>query len=156
MKTFIIILSLVVSFFSFSQVGINNTNPNATLDINGNLSIRSVTTTSGTDVLTIDANNTVAKKYAPLTYVVGNIEIPRCNNVSTGSTGSFNTVVNVTYTMDWTILNKVTATTSTTAFQKPSKLHVQYDISPPLPFIPDGLTLTAYNKSNYPDTFCVN
>ncbi|WP_374402432.1 hypothetical protein [Flavobacterium sp.] len=41
--SFIFLAFLLVSSLSFSQVGINTTNPLSTLDINGNLSVKTVT-----------------------------------------------------------------------------------------------------------------
>lgn len=46
--SFIFLAFLLVSSLSFSQVGINTTNPLSTLDINGNLSVKTVTL-NGTD-----------------------------------------------------------------------------------------------------------
>lgn len=42
-SSFIFLVFLLVSSLSFSQVGINTTNPLSTLDINGNLSVKTVT-----------------------------------------------------------------------------------------------------------------
>ena len=156
-KVIIAIYFLFIYSEHNAQVGIGTTVPEATLDINGNLIIRSVSTSTSTNVLTIDSNNVVTKKYTPETYAARDFEIPKCNSVSVGSTGLFNTTVNSTlYTIVWTVLAKQEATTSTTSLQRPSRLRVRYDISPALPFVPDGLTVTANNKSNYPDTFSIN
>ena len=45
--SFIFLAFLFVSSFSFSQVGINTTNPLSTLDINGNLSVKVVSLNGG-------------------------------------------------------------------------------------------------------------
>ncbi len=64
MTTTIKLYALVLgSFFSyaFAQVGINTALPTKTLDVNGNMRIRQVSTMSGSSVLTLDNNGNIYK-----------------------------------------------------------------------------------------------
>lgn len=54
-------LFLIVSTQAFSQVGINTTEPMATLDVNGDLRIRQLEERSGSHVLSINAEGSVSK-----------------------------------------------------------------------------------------------
>ena len=42
MKTLVLLFSVLLFQFGFSQVGINTTNPLSTLDVNGNLSVKEI------------------------------------------------------------------------------------------------------------------
>jgi len=95
------------------------------------------------------------------------MEIPMCNSVNVGSTGSFSIAINsVSTTVSWEVLVQNTSVGTTKidvdgdevlmAPYNPERLQVQYDFSPALPFIPKSLIFTANNSSSYPDTFSLN
>lgn len=125
-------------------------------DANGNATWQLITNSSISDI--------------PNMASVQGMEIPICNNYSSGSTGSFNvTIKGVPTTVNWTIQNKqiksgtatVTDTGGTTrtvalAPITAERLQVKYDFSPQLPFNPLGIIFNAYNDSGYPDTFIIN
>ena len=147
-------LLLFILFLFFinanAQVGIGTTNPQATLDINGDLAIRSVGDSNiNKEVLTIGDNDIVTKRYCPLIYGISQLEIPICGNVSVGSSSTFSSIVNgVTYTITWTVLYKdIGSAGNLTNNQRAQKLQVRYDFSPALPFSPDGLALTGNNNN---------
>lgn len=55
---------MLCSNFAFSQVGINTTDPTATLDINGNIRIRTLSIKKSPDasqITTVDDNGNVSK-----------------------------------------------------------------------------------------------
>ncbi|AUP77511.1 hypothetical protein [Flavivirga eckloniae] len=97
---------------------------------------------------------------------VNGMEIPICDNVSVGSTGSFNVdVQGVNTTVSWEVLNQQTIPGQTATVAgvdvlrapfSPSRLQVRYDFSPDLPFNPDGIIFSANNNSSFPDTFSLN
>ncbi|MFD0964083.1 hypothetical protein [Pseudofulvibacter geojedonensis] len=94
------------------------------------------------------------------------MEIPICNNVSTGSTGSFNIDVRgVNTTVSWEILSRQTTVGTVATISgndvllapyRPERLQVRYDFSPALPFAPSGMIFSANNNSSHPDTFSLN
>ena len=55
------LLFLIISVQTFSQVGINTTEPMATLDVNGDLRIRQLDEESGSHVLSINSEGKVSK-----------------------------------------------------------------------------------------------
>lgn len=59
MKTKFLFIILVLPVFAFSQVGINTTNPQSTLDINGNLSVKVVTLTGNSTGNQSNAGSTI-------------------------------------------------------------------------------------------------
>lgn len=69
--SFIFLAFLLVSSLSFSQVGINTTNPLSTLDINGNLSVKVVSLNGGPPLGATLINDGV---YINLTPTSGNRE----------------------------------------------------------------------------------
>jgi len=95
------------------------------------------------------------------------MEIPMCNSVNVGSTGSFSVTINgVITTVNWEVLVQDTAVGTTKvdvdgdevliAPYNPERLQIRYDYSPALPFTPKSLIFTANNSSSYPDTFSLN
>ncbi|GHC52370.1 hypothetical protein [Ulvibacter litoralis] len=62
------LLFLIISVQTFSQVGINTTEPMATLDVNGDLRIRQLDEESGSHVLSINSEGKVSKFKAFLLY----------------------------------------------------------------------------------------
>lgn len=94
------------------------------------------------------------------------MEIPICNNITTGSTGSFNiTIRGVNTTVSWEILSRQTTVGTVATISgndvllapyNPERLQVRYDFAPALPFTPRGLIFSANNDSSFPDTFSLN
>ncbi len=103
----------------------------------------------------------------PNIATIDTMEIPICNNVSVGSTGSFATTIKgVATTVSWEILQQQTNTGSIATLGTgetvllapflPERMQVRYDFSPALPFTPQGIIFTANNNSTFPDTFSLN
>lgn len=101
----------------------------------------------------------------PLMATIPGIEIPICDNVSVGSTGSFSvTIKGVPTTISWEVLLKQAKSGSTNvsgqqvanAEVMAERLQVRYDFSPQLPFNPDGFIFSANNNSGHPDVFVLN
>ena len=156
-------LIILIQFFclpTFSQVGIGTNAPTATLDINGNLAIRSVASnTTNTSGLTIGADNKVYKTVLPVILAFQRMQIPPCNSISVGSSGSYTQVAaGVTYTVTWNVLVKDTGTAANLANnEKAQKLQVRYNFSPALPFTPTALFMTANSEvASDGNTFSLN
>lgn len=122
-----------------------------TSDANGNASWQAITNTSITDM--------------PLMASIPGMVIPICNDISSGSTGSFNvTIKGIPTTVNWEVLVKQTKSLSTNvsgvqvarAEVLAERLQVRYDFSPPLPFNPNGFIFSANNNSGHPDVFVLN
>ncbi|HET8887162.1 MAG TPA: hypothetical protein VFM70_12505 [Salinimicrobium sp.] len=152
----IIILAVFFSAEFYAQVGIKTTNPQADLDVNGDLRVSEIPVDlSSNRILVVGDNNIISQNVMPNFFAISGLVIPICRNYSQGSTGSFQTQVNGTnYNVNWRILFKTTGTQSYPL--KAQRLQVKYDFNPPLPFKPDGFSLSGYNDSNYPDTFSLN
>lgn len=156
-------LMITLLFFNtclFAQVGIGTNAPTATLDINGNLAIRSVAnSTTNTSGLTIGTDNIVYKTVLPVILGFQRMQIPPCNSISVGSTGSFTqTTGGITYTVGWSVLVKDTGTSANLANnEKAQKLQVRYTFSPALPFTPTALFMTANSEvATDGNTFSLN
>jgi|GEM_PF-3871823 len=182
MKIFFLV-SFLISYTINAQVGIGTTNPQATLDVNGNLRIEQVDQDlSSNKILVLGDNNELKQGKSARFYALSNFVIPICQNYNENDTGSFTTTANGTsYTVNWEIIVKdvgsvsnsqtvvtsvsnnsgnVSSTSSTIEIPnyplKAQRLQVKYQFTPHLPFNPNGFNLTAYNNSNYPDTFSLN
>ena len=153
---FIILLFSLFCIPALAQVGIGTTNPQAELDINGNVRISEIPEDlSSNRILVVGPNNVISQNLMPNYFAISGLVIPVCRNYDQGSTGNFSTVVNgVTYQVNWQILFKTRGTQNFPL--KAQRLQVKYNFNPPLPFEPDGFSLTGYNDSNYPDTFSLN
>lgn len=146
------------------NVGVGTAEPTAKLHINGDVKIANIPTDlSSNKILVVGENNVVSQNVMPNFFGISGLVIPICRNISEGDTGNFQTTVNgVVYSVDWEILNKEDGTSVYWAAQannrtlKAQGIQVKYDFNPPLPFEPDGFSLTGYNNSNYPDTFSLN
>ena len=158
-QTFIV-LTLFIYLPMFSQVGIGTNAPTATLDINGNLAIRNVTSsTTNTSGLTIGTDNKVYKTVLPVILAFQRMQIPPCNSIFVGSTGSYlQTAGGITYTVSWTVLVKDTGTAANLANnEKAQKLQIRYNFSPALPFTPTALFMTANSETSTDgDTYSLN
>lgn len=156
----LVITSLFFNTIMFAQVGIGTNAPTATLDINGNLAIRNVSSSStNTSGLTIGTDNQVYKTVLPVILGFQRMQIPACNSISVGSTGNFTqTTGGVTYTVSWTILVKDTGTVANQINnEKAQKLQVRYNFSPALPFTPTALFMTANSEvATDGNTFSLN
>lgn len=122
-----------------------------TSDASGNATWQSLTNSSISDI--------------PIMASIEGLEIPICNDETTGSTGSFSvTVKGVPTTVSWEILARRTKSSSATisgnnvalAEVKAERLQVRYDFSPQLPFSPQAIIFSANNNSGFPDTFVLN
>lgn len=122
-----------------------------TSDGNGNATWQPITNTSISDI--------------PLMASINGMEIPICNNISVGSTGSFNlTIKGVPTTVSWEVLLKQVKSGSTNVSGQEvanaevlaERLQVRYDFSPQLPFNPNGFIFSANNNSGHPDVFVLN
>ncbi|WP_147437272.1 hypothetical protein [Ulvibacter antarcticus] len=102
----------------------------------------------------------------PLIVSFSGMEIPMCDVVSVGSTGTFSvTIKGVPTTVNWQVLARQTTAGTVisgggidvlAAPLRPERLQVRYDFSPPLPFTPLGFIFSANNNSSFPDTFSLN
>lgn len=81
MKLILIILLFPVVLLS--QVGINTKNPTATLDINGNVRVRNISTGTSSDSIVV-VNNGYLKKIAISSLQINNNICPNLSNTSTG------------------------------------------------------------------------
>lgn len=157
---FILALFIILNFPVLAQVGIGTNAPTATLDINGNLAIRSVTSSSvNTSGLTIGTDNKVYKTVLPVILAFQRMQIPPCNSIFVGSTGSYlQTAGGITYTVSWTVLVKDTGTAANLANnEKAQKLQIRYNFSPALPFTPTALFMTANSETSTDgDTYSLN
>lgn len=122
-----------------------------TSDASGNASWQAITNTSITDM--------------PLMASIPGMVIPICNDISSGSTGSFNvTIKGIPTTVSWEVVVKQTKSLSTNvsgiqvarAEVLAERLQVRYDFSPQLPFNPNGFIFSANNNSGHPDVFVLN
>lgn len=120
-------------------------------DASGNATWQQLTNSSIADIPTIAS--------------IQRMIIPICNNISAGSTGSFNiTIKGMPTTVTWNVLSKQTKSGSTAvsglqvarAEVLAEKLQVRYDFSPPLPFAPNSFIFSANNDSGFPDVFVLN
>lgn len=124
-------------------------------------------------VLTSDASGNASWQDLPATSAIPQMvsfqgmQIPTCDVVTVGSTGSFVTTINgVATTVNWNVLtrNTTTGTTKTDvdgdtillAPYRPERLQVRYTFSPALPFTPQTIIFTANNSQSFPDTFSLN
>lgn len=83
MKTLLLFIFLV-PILAFSQVGINTTTPQATLDVNGSLRVTSIPSSNAAKVIGTDANGTVSQ------VVIGdNLQLASGTLHSNGSTKYF-------------------------------------------------------------------
>ncbi|MQP23682.1 hypothetical protein GFJ94_01235 [Flavobacterium sp. LMO8] len=122
-----------------------------TSDANGNASWQQITNSSIGDI--------------PLMASINGLEIPICNDVTVGSTGSFSvTVKGVPTTVNWEVLARqqksgsqlVSGNQLARAEVLAERLQVRYDFSPQLPFNPNGFIFSANNNSGHPDVFALN
>ncbi len=122
-----------------------------TSDASGNASWQQLTNSSIGDI--------------PLMASINGLEIPICNDVSVGSTGSFSvTVKGIPTTVTWEVLVKqqksgsqlVSGNQLARAEVLAERLQVRYDFSPQLPFNPNGFIFSANNNSGHPDVFALN
>lgn len=122
-----------------------------TSDGNGNATWQSITNTSIADI--------------PLMASITGMVIPICNNISVGSTGSFNiTIKGVPTIVSWEVILKQIKSGSTNVSGQEvanaevlaERLQVRYDFSPQLPFNPNGFIFSANNNSGHPDVFVLN
>jgi hypothetical protein len=74
MKTTLLYITLLITFISYSQVGVGTTNPQAMLDVNGDLRVQTVTNgtvlAAETSVLIVDDSDRNIVKKVPSKYVV--------------------------------------------------------------------------------------
>lgn len=122
-----------------------------TSDASGNASWQQLTNSSIGDI--------------PLMASINGLEIPICNDVTVGSTGSFSvTVKGVPTTVTWEVLVRqqksasqlVSGNQLARAEVLAERLQVRYDFSPQLPFNPNGFIFSANNNSGHPDVFALN
>jgi hypothetical protein len=122
-----------------------------TSDAQGNASWQSLTSNSISDM--------------PVMASIQGLQIPICNNISVGSTGSFNvTIKGVPTTVTWEILAKqqksgtqnINGFTVALAEVLAERLQVRYNFSPQLPFNPNVFIFSANNDSGNPDVFVLN
>lgn len=151
------LLFFLLPYCVFSQqVGINTTDPKATLDVNGNMKICNTPTSTGNDILTIGGvNNIVTKFNFPGFDLFNSMQIPICHDVVVGTKGTYIQTVNGTnYTIGWEILSKNFGTnTNLSAGESTQRLRVKYTFTPALPAVPQIAFLTPFNNSSYPDAF---
>ncbi|MFI2743711.1 hypothetical protein ACG2LH_13300 [Zhouia sp. PK063] len=140
---------------SYAQVGIGTLYPEATLDVNGNLRVQSIDTDeTSSNILILNSNNIVSQATIPRFFAVTKLTIPVCRTHDVGATGSFTTTVQgVTQNVTWEVLYKTKGTNIYPS--KSQQLKVKYTFDPGFPYVPDGYNLTAFNDSNYPDTFTI-
>ncbi|MFI2743712.1 hypothetical protein ACG2LH_13305 [Zhouia sp. PK063] len=162
-KKYLLIIFLALTYSSYAQdgkVGIKTEDPQATLDVNGNVRIQTVPNDdSSTKMLVLGTNNVISQGNIPRFLNMGSVPIPICNNVSVNSTGSFTITPSngTTYTITWTVLNKQTGTqTKNTYPAYAQRLQIKYNFSPSLPYIPDGFSLTVKNTTGSTSTFSIN
>ncbi|SEQ15538.1 hypothetical protein [Flavobacterium urocaniciphilum] len=149
MKNYITIILLFCAVAMNAQVGVGTNNPDATLDVNGTLAIRSVDySATNPNALIIGSDNKVYKRVLPIMLGFQRMQIPVCNSVNVGSTGSFVQTVNgVNYTISWRVIIKGTGTAANLpATERAQRLQVRYDFSPALPFTPSALFMTGYSE----------
>lgn len=158
MKYFVIVCLFfaVIGSYAQSGVGINTTNPAAKLDINGDVKYSGATINSDSNsVLVRGENNIVSQNVMPNFFGITGLVVPICGSNGVGGTGNFQVEVNnIMYSVSWEILLKSIGTQVYPL--RGQSLQVRYEFTPPLPFVPDGFSLTAYNNSNYPDTFNIS
>lgn len=121
-------------------------------DANGNATWQQLTNASISDI--------------PLIISFSGMQIPICNTVSVGSTGSFSIdIKGVTTSVGWEVLARQTTIGTVVnvggvdvlaAPHNPERLQVRYDFTPALPFTPSGFIFSANNNSSFPDTFSLN
>ena len=73
MKKHYYLLAVIVPIFSFAQVGINTTTPLATLDVNGNLIVRTVNTTAPDTTYNFLVQNQTTKEVEKITGNLGTV-----------------------------------------------------------------------------------
>lgn len=149
MKKYITIIFLVYAVAMNAQVGVGTETPQATLDINGNLAIRSVNYSStNPNALIIGSDDKVYKRVLPIMLGFKRMQIPVCNSVNVGSSGNFSQTVNgINYTITWAVLKKGTGTAANlSSTERAQKLQVRYSFSPALPFTPSALFMTGYSE----------
>ncbi|PZU90498.1 MAG: hypothetical protein DI529_02870 [Chryseobacterium sp.] len=97
-KNFFLFVSFTLTNVLYAQVGINTTDPKSTLDINGNLKVRNVTTLSS-----INSNHTVLLR--DKTATTGDFEIKEINSdflvVSNGNANAYY----ASKTGSWSLIN---------------------------------------------------
>ncbi|MFI2743708.1 hypothetical protein ACG2LH_13285 [Zhouia sp. PK063] len=155
MKTYTSLLCLLItSAFGFSQVGIATTAPKATLDINGTFRIASTIDQEHTGViLVLGDDGLVSKALVPNFYSIPSIKIPICRNSSTGTKNTFTvTIQNEVYNVTSEVISKRIGAVRTFPITT-QNLIVSYTFDKPLPFTPKGISISALNNSDYPDTF---
>ena len=101
----------------------------------------------------------------PVMASIQGLQIPICNNISVGSTGSFNvTIKGVPTTVTCEILAKqqksgaqnINGFTVAIAEVLAERLQVRYNFSPQLPLNPNVFIFSANNNSGNPDVFVLN
>lgn len=182
-RNFTLWIFLSINLYCYSQVGINTETPDSTvvLDVNGKTILRDVPDDiTSTDVLVLDENKVVSKTKRPALIAFKGMHIPSCYYNSEGSSGTFNVNINdESYSVSWKIVSKQMGSTAqtiqdryrnggnsngsvTTNYTAPSypiiaqSLVVEYSFSPAMPLNPDGIMLTTYNASSYPDSFSLS
>lgn len=145
---------------SSAQVGIGTLTPEATLDINGNLSIRKIPTKDETGkILILNKEHIIAQASLPNFYSIPGMKIPICQNSEVGTTDHFTIhIKNTEYQVSSKVLYKNIGAQNTEPITFPitsQNLQVEYIFDKALPFQPKGITLTALNNSDYPDTFSI-
>ncbi|SEQ15512.1 hypothetical protein [Flavobacterium urocaniciphilum] len=152
-----ILFFFLLPFCVFSQqVGINTTDPKATLDVNGNMLIRDVPIGTSDDILTISETDNVVTKFNFKGFdLLNRMLIPSCSINTVGATGSFNRVARgVTYVINWEVVGRNTGSAANlSSNETASRMKIKYTITPPLPSVPLIAFLTPFNESNYPDAF---
>lgn len=144
---------------------ISSAAPAAVRIVDGNEAIGRVLTSDSAGNATWQpiTNSSIAD--IPLMATIPGIEVPICDNVSVGSTGSFSvTIKGVPTTISWEVLLKQAKSGSTNvsgqqvanAEVMAERLQVRYNFSPQLPFNPDGFIFSANNNSGHPDVFVLN